>query len=104
MSLWQLMRLICVGITLGAANAAANVAKAGVGGNILATAIGLAVGVGFAWVMWTSGRLLVARIRQLPEELREQRFRLMYCGAFAWIACGGIVSGLLSHFALRIAF
>jgi hypothetical protein len=54
--------------------------------------------------MWTSGRLLVARIRQLPEALREKRFRLMYFGAFAWIAFGGIVSGLLSHFALRIAF
>ena len=104
MSLWQLMHLICVGLALGAANAAAKVAKVGVGGNVLATAIGLAVGIGFAWTMWVSGRLLVARFRQLPEELREQRFRLMYFGAFAWIAFGGCVSGLLSHFVLRIVF
>jgi hypothetical protein len=104
MSLWQLMHLICVGLTLGAANAVAKVAKVGVGGNVLATVIGLVVGIGFAWTMWTSGDLLVARIRLLPEGLREQRFRLMYLGAFAWIVFGGIVSGLLSHFALRIAF
>jgi hypothetical protein len=104
MSLWQLMHLTCVGLTLGAANAAAKTAKAGVSGNVLATAIGLVVGIGFAWTMWTSGRLLVARIRQLPEEQREQRFRLMYVGAFAWIAFGGLVSELLSHLALRMAF
>jgi hypothetical protein len=104
MSLWELMHLICVGLSLGAANAAAKVAKVEAGGTVLANAIGLVVGIGFAWTMWISGRLLVACFRQLPEELREKRFRLMYFGAFAWMAFGGLVSGLLSHFALRIAF
>jgi hypothetical protein len=104
MSLWHLMHLICVGLSLGAANAAAKVAKVGVGGYVLATAIGLVVGIGFAWTMWTSGRLWFARVRQLPKELHEQRFRLMYFGAFVWIAFGGLVSGLLSHLLFRLAF
>jgi hypothetical protein len=104
MSLWQLMHLICIGLTLGAANAAAKVAKSGVGATVVATAIGLAVGIGFAWAMWTSGRILTARIRKLPEELHEQRFRLMYFGAFVWIALGGLASGLISHFVLGLAF
>lgn len=104
MSLWDLMHLMCVGLTLGAANVPASMMKVGTGRHILATVIGLVVGISFAWAMWTAGRLLTARIRQLPVELHEQRFRLMYFGALAWIALGGVVSGLLAHFALRIAF
>jgi len=104
MSLWDLMHLMCVGLTLGLANVPARAMKLGTGGHILATLIGLVVGIGFAWAMWTLGGLMAVRIRKLPQKLHEQRFRLMYFGAFAWIALGGVVSGLLSHFVLRIAF
>jgi hypothetical protein len=104
MSLWELMHAVCVALAVAAADVPASVMKLGAGGHVLATALGLLIGLGFAWVMWNSGRFLGARIRRLPRSLHEGRFRLMYFGAFVWMALAGILSAVVSHFVLSLAF
>lgn len=84
-SLWQFLHLMCVALTLGASMGSPEVAKAGFRGYAVATAVGLGVGVGCAWIMWNAGRIAFARIRSLPGSMRERYFRRVYIGAILWV-------------------
>jgi len=87
-SLWDLMTLLCVGLSLGGAMGSASASKATLNGHILAIAAGLAIGLTFAWMMRRSGTQAAARIRKLPGASQERYFRLLYLAAALWIVLG----------------
>ena len=103
-SLWQFLHLMCVALTLGASMGSPEVARAGFRGYAVATAVGLGVGLGSAWMMWNAGRFAFARIRTLPEPSQERYFRRVYIGAIMWVITVAILGGMSSHALVRLLF
>jgi hypothetical protein len=62
-SLWDLLIAVCFVMPLAGGLAEAKLSKAGFGGYALVVAAGLALGLCFAWTMWTAGKFVAARIR-----------------------------------------
>jgi len=78
--------------------------KAGVGGYTLAITLGLVVGVGGAWTMWTVGERLTRRVRGRSEVVQERYFRALYLSAMVWILVVACFGGWFSHIFLPIVF
>lgn len=100
-SLWDLMTLMCVALPVGGALGSARAAKAGFGGQVLAVAVGLAIGLSFAGAMRKAGVWSVARIRELPYASKERYFRLLYLAGFLWLALGLGLSAIVSAALIR---
>jgi len=101
-SLWQFLHLMCVAITVGSSLAPAKIARTGLGGHVLAVFVGLAVGGGCAWAMWTAGGIIVNRIRRLPESSHEGYFRTLYFAAMFWIVFSSFAGFWASFGLLRL--
>ena len=84
MSLWDLLTVICAAMTVGGAISAAKVAGMGSKGYVLATAIGILVGIASAWVMRRVGDLLDARTRPYSEAQRERYLSALYLAVVLW--------------------
>jgi hypothetical protein len=104
MTLWHLMTGICWATPLSGALAAAKLSKAGLGGYILAVAVGLALGLVFAWIIWTTGKVVAARIRKYPVPAYEQYALAIYFAAAVWILLGLLVGNWASSAAIRLVF
>ncbi|MGA9390536.1 MAG: hypothetical protein WBV69_08835 [Candidatus Sulfotelmatobacter sp.] len=103
-SLWQLLHLVCIALTLGASMGSPEVARAGFRGYAVAIAVGLGVGLGGAWVMSNAGRIAFARIRSLPESSQERYFRRVYIGVIFWVITVAFLGGWGSHVLVRLLF
>jgi hypothetical protein len=103
MSLWHLFHFICFSAVIGSSLSAARVHKPGFAGYSEAAALGIVLGLGSAWAMWTSGRALAMRIRRLPESQHESYFRLLYGGAMMWIIIASVFGFWVPFLALGLA-
>jgi len=70
--------------------------KATLGAEPLVVAIGLMIGLCFAWTMRRVGARAVIRIRKLQDALQERYFRLLYLAAWLWIVLGFAISAATS--------
>lgn len=68
---------------------------------MLAVAVGLVIGLSFAWAMRKAGVWGVARIRELPDASKERYFPLLYVAGFLWLALGLGVSAIVSAALIR---
>jgi len=74
---------------MGGALASATLAKAGVGGYVLAIAVGLVVGVCCAWTMWIVHKIVVTSLHRRPDwEHSEWFLRAFYFSKIFQRSCG----------------
>lgn len=109
MTLWQLLILTCIAVPIGTAYASAQHGRYGLGGYTLAIAVGLAVGMCFAWVMYATHKIVGEKLqRRAPSETslgkQEWYFRGFYLAKILWIALAGFLGFWLSSVLLRIVF
>jgi hypothetical protein len=104
MTLWLLLILICFVMPIAGALTSAELARVGFGGYALAIVIGLAVGTGCAWTMWTVGGIAVARTKRHSVSLQEWCARAAYFAAVLWIVVAGLLGGWVSSLLLRLVF
>jgi hypothetical protein len=104
MTLWQLLILICLTIPIGGALASAKLAKVGFGGYALALTVGLALGVGCAWTMWTVGKTVAAHLKQHSELPKKRYARALYFAAMLWIVFALCLGEWVSSVLLRLVF
>lgn len=87
---------------IAGALASAKLAKAGFGAYALAIGTGLALGLSLGWVMWTTGKLVAARIKTQPDSSRERYAKALYLAAVLWIMLGLFLGNWLSSAAMRL--
>ena len=102
MTLWQLLILICFGAGVGGALGEAGHAKAGFGGYALATTVGVVVGIGSAWTMWITHKIVVTSLMRRPDwkdasSQQEWSLRALYFSKFVWIVFAGFLGWWLSR-------
>ena len=93
---------MCFMTPLVAALDTATHAKMGLVGYAVAIATALVMGSGFAWIMWSTGRVVGARIKQRSASLQGWYFRAMYFTAVLWIVAVGFVAQWVLAAALRL--
>jgi len=89
MALWHVLVLGCFGATLGCALVPPRVADAGIAGYLVASAIGVVVGSGCAWLMWLMHKGFQRWMLEHPEISASQRERYsfaFYVSKLLWIA------------------
>jgi hypothetical protein len=79
---------VCFVMPLAGSLAGAELSKAGFGGYALAVTVGLALGLCFAWPMWTVGKIVAAHMKGKPVPTQEWYARALYFGAALWILFG----------------
>jgi len=105
-SIWHILVGICFLGGVGGAALSAKLARLGFGGYAVAVIIGLAVGLSFAWVMWTAVRSIGMRSRSGSESKPLQSWYLaaLYLAAVPWIFLAGFIGQSVSSAVLRVAF
>ena len=101
-TLWRLLEAICLMMPATGAAVSARPAKEGFVGYALVIALGLALGVGCAWTMRTTGAVAVARISRQSASWQEQYFRALYLAAGLWIIASLVLGVWVSSVALRL--
>ena len=103
-SLWDFLTLVCCVMPIGGALAAAGIAKVGFRGYALAITVGLALGVGCGWTMWTVANRVVARMKRGLGPKKERFFSVLYLAAMLWIVFALFLGEWVSSLLLRSAF
>ncbi len=85
MAIWDLLNGICLVMPVYAAFQGARHANAGIGGYALVIAIGLAMGIGCTFGMWTIGERIVAAVSPYPKSKQERYFIGLYVAAGLWL-------------------
>ena len=104
MRLWHLLIGVCFSAPVGTALAPARIAKAGIGGYVLAMVTGLAVGSSCSWIMWWMHKALVPNLQRRLEEgdpLSDWYGRAFYVSKVLWIIFAGLLGFWLSAALLR---
>jgi hypothetical protein len=96
MTVWDLLTSICFFMPIVAALASAKLAKVGLGGQAMAFAIGLALGLLSAWTMRVVAKAIVAKLKRRPDwdhaaSLQRWFFRGLYFAALVWIVFAGFL-------------
>lgn len=94
----------CFVMPLAGALAGAKLSKVGFGGYALALTVGLALGVCFAWTMWTIGRVVADQMKRKGVPAQEWYARALYLGAALWILLGLFVGDWVSSAAMKLVF
>jgi hypothetical protein len=92
-TLWDLLTLVCFVMPIGGAHAAAELARVGLGGHLVAIPVGMFVGAGCAWAVRSAGGLVITRLGERPAEAKENSLRVLYLVAFIWSFCGLFIGG-----------
>ena len=106
MALWQLLMIICFAMAVGTASAAANVARTGFSGYVLATGTGMVVGASCSWMMWRMHKALMPELLHRLKEgnpLANWYGRAFYVSKGLWILFAGFLGFWLSSALLRMA-
>lgn len=88
----------CTFIAVGAARNA----KAGLVGYALAVAIGIALGGGAAWAMWSIGRKVAPTIETFPKAKQKLYFDVLFFAAVFWIAIAAYVSDQVTSAVMQL--
>ena len=108
MALWHVLILICVVLPIGTSLSSAGYANVGLGGYALAIAVGLAVGAGCGWTMWTTHKTVVRKLQSLlPSQgsslaTQDWYFRAFYVAKIVWVGFAGILGFWLSSALLPV--
>jgi hypothetical protein len=102
MALWHLLILVCFGMAMGGALAPPRTANAGIGGYALGSAVGVVVGIGFAWMMWIMHGMFARWVRRHSDSEHwasehEWYFRVFYFSKLLWILLAGYLGFQLSR-------
>jgi hypothetical protein len=101
MTLFHLLLGICFLMPFGAALDVAKVGKAGPVGYILAFAIALVMGFVFAWILYTSGKMLWKKTMHRSSSLKELYAVGLYFVAVIWIVFSDVAAHWVLSFALH---
>jgi hypothetical protein len=101
-TLWHLLMAVCFVMPLAGALAGAKLSKAGFGGYALVVTVGLALGLCFAWTMWTVGKIVAAHTKGKPVPAQEWYARALYFGAALWIPLGLFLGNWVSSAVLKL--
>ncbi len=96
-SLWDLLIAVCCSMAVGGALASARVARVGFSGYVSAIIVGMAVGLGCAYLMTIVGKTVSARQKEVSLSNRERSLLTLYLAAIVWIffaACLGFCASL----------
>jgi hypothetical protein len=110
MALWHLLILICVALPVGTSLAAAQYAKVGFEGSVLAAAVGLVVGPCCGWVMWRTHKIVVSRLQPLlpsGDSLGKREWYFgggFYLAKVLWLGFAGFLGFSLSLALSRALF
>jgi uncharacterized membrane protein len=98
--LWMMLTIICFVMPIAGALGAA--ARSGVGGHIIASVVGTALGAIFAWSMSAAAGLAEVRLQGYPENVRERYFRLLYLGALSFSFIALFAGSSVTSMSLRL--
>jgi len=102
MALWDLLNLTCAMIPVAGAVFEARAAKVAVGGWIVAVIVGLVLGLSCAWVLWSVGENVVARVRPYPKPRQDWYLRTLYVTAVLWLLCVAFLTQLTLSAVIRL--
>lgn len=105
MTVWELLTVACFIVPIYVGVSEAKLAKVGFGGYALAITIGLALGVGCAWMMRAVVEKIFTRLERYPAKIQERyqggvSFALLLWAIFA-LFLGGWVSSAAMRQLLR---
>jgi hypothetical protein len=95
---------VCFVMPLAGALAGAKLSKAGFGAYAVAVAVGLALGLCFAWIMWTVGKIVAAHMKGKPVPAQERYAWALYFAAMLWIVLALFLGGWVSSAVIRLVF
>jgi hypothetical protein len=101
MALWYVLILACFGMAMGGALVPPRIANAGPGGYAIGGAVGLAVGIACAWMMWVMHRIFANWANRKSDSEswaseHEWYFRAFYFSKLLWILFTGFLGFQLS--------
>jgi hypothetical protein len=96
MTLWNLLNAICFFIPVAGAISESRDAKTGLSGYALAIAVGVVLGMGCTWIMWSVGERIGASVKPYSHSRQERHLRILYVGAVVWL----LAVAFLSRFVL----
>jgi hypothetical protein len=99
MALWDLLNAMCFATPVIFGVLGAKDAKVGFVGYTLAIGIGLVLGAGCTWTMWTVGERVGSTLQSYPQQQRERYFRDLYLAAVLWL----LVVAFLANSATSLA-
>jgi len=102
MTLWHLLVGLCFVMPIGFALQSANASGLGTSGYIYSGALGLLVGLLFAWVMWVFGKAIWTRTGESTPPRRSLYMITTLFAAIGWIALSGMCGEWMSSSMLRI--
>jgi len=101
--LWSMLNAICFFVCIIGAAGAARYARASLAGFAFAIGVGLVLGGGCTWTMWTVVEKVGAAVQVHPEPRRELYFRALYVAAVLWILFALFIADHLTSALMRLA-
>ena len=95
---------MCIFGPVGSAYGSASRMKLGLLGHALAMALGLTIGLGFAWTLWASTSKFAQWIQAKPTPFQNIGVVCFGLLAVAWILTSGFAGGVLPLAILRLIF
>ncbi len=108
MSIWDLLTLLCFVAALTGSIESARIGRAGLVGYAVAVAVGLALGLGSAWLKYQVGNTVFSRLEQdtgWPQSTNSSQrnfLRVLYLAAVLWIFFVAYLAGWASLALLRL--
>jgi hypothetical protein len=101
-SLWDLLTALCCAMPVAGALASAILERAGFSGYAITIAVGLALGLGCAYIMRAVGKTIDTHLKQNSTATRESYLRMLYLAAIVWIVLALFLGAWVSSVLLRL--
>jgi hypothetical protein len=87
MAVWDLLVMSCGMMPIAGAIFESRAAKLGVVGYVGTITVGVVMGLFRAWMIWSVGENVFARVRGYPEWRQNWYYRSLYFTVLLWLLC-----------------